>query len=171
MNNITKERREAYVEVLEILENMDAYYKEKIPLNVRKHLKENASTEYKFYINLSKPLEEQNLNDITKNILATFNLEYWCETEEEKQKWESIYSRNKEKYEQELNKKYNLDNIFTKRKEQILKKRIEDKKLEEKRIQEEIAMLEAARLEIVEYEETLLEKIINKLKSFFRNIK
>jgi len=167
MNRITKERREAYVEVLEILEKMDTYYKEKIPLNIREHFKENASQEYEFYIDLSIPFEDLNLKEITLNILATLNLNYWCETEEEKQKWTSIYVENEKKYEQELQEKYNLDDIFNKRKEQIFKKHMEDKELEEKRLQEEETMLEAAKLELVGYEETLLKKFINKIKKFF----
>lgn len=156
---ITKERKEAYVEVLQILDNMDIYYKEKVPLNVREYLKENASTEYKFDIDLLKPLEQQNLKDITKNVLATFNLNYWCENEEEKQRWEKIYAKNRKKYEEDLNEKYNLDNIFEKRRKNSLEK-----------VQNNI-IEETPKLDIVEYEETLLEKVINKIKKFLRSIK
>lgn len=166
MKELAKERREAYVEVLEILDNMDIYYKEKVPLNIIRHFKDNASKEYKFNIDLFKPLEEQKLKDITKNVLAMLNLNYWCETEEEKKEWAEIYARN-QKNQEKLQEKYNLDDVFNKRKEQTLEKLREDKELEGKRLQEEAAMLEAARLEIVQYEEPLLEKVINKIKSFF----
>ena len=137
-------------------------------MDLRAFFKENASEDYKFNIDLSIPFEEHNLKDITLNVLAMLNLNYWCETEEEKHEWEVIYNQNKKKYEEELQKKHNnLDNIFNKRKEQTFKKRIEDKELQEKRLQEEADMLEAARIEIVEYEETLLKKVINKIKTFF----
>ena len=166
MSNIIKERREAYVEVLEILDNMDTYYKEKVPLNIIRHFKDNASKEYKFNIDLFKPLEEQKLKDITKNVLAMLNLNYWCETEEEKKEWAEIYARN-QKNQEKLKEKYDLNDVFNKRKEQTLEKIKEDKELEEKRLQEEVTMLETARLEIVEYEETLIKKVIDKIKSFF----
>lgn len=155
MSYITKERREAYVEVLQILDNMDIYYKEKIPLNVREHLRANASKEYVFNLDLLKPLEQQNLKNITKNVLATFNLNYWCESEQEKEKWEKIYTRNRKKHDEELNEKYNIDNVFEKRRKNSLEK-----------VKNNITE-EAPKLDIVEYEETLLEKVINKIKSFF----
>lgn len=161
MKGLTKERREAYVEVLEILDNMETYYKEKIPLDLIKFFKENASKEYEFNMDLSIPFEEHNLKDVTLNVLAMLNLNYWCETEEEKQKWTAIYEKNEKKHEEDLQKKYNLDNVFNKRKEEILEKLREDKELEQKRLQEEATMLE-----IAEYEETLFRKIINKIKKF-----
>ena len=44
------------------------------------------------------------------------NLNYWCETEEEKQELIKHYTENERKYQEELRKKYNTDNIFQKKK-------------------------------------------------------
>lgn len=107
-----KERREAYVEVLEILKHMDKKYVAKIPRDLREFFERNASKEYEFHIDLSIPLEEHKLKEITISILAMLNLNYWCETEEHKQELLKKYHENDLRYQEELRNKYNTDNLF-----------------------------------------------------------
>ena len=107
-----KERREAYVEVLEILKHMDKNYVAKIPRDLRKFFERNASKEYKFHIDLSIPLEQHELKEITISILAMLNLNYWCESEEHRQELLKKYHENDLKYQEELRQKYNTDNLF-----------------------------------------------------------
>ena len=112
INQMTKDRREAYVEVLEILKHMEKKYISKIPIDLREFFERNASKEYKFHINPQMPLENQKLKENTINILAMLNINYWCETEEHKQELLRKYYKNDIKYEQELRKTCNTDNLF-----------------------------------------------------------
>lgn len=106
---MTKERKEAYVEVLEILSHMDRKYVEKVPLKLIDFFKNNASKEYKFTIDLSIPLEEYEFSQITLNILAMLNLNYWCESEEHKEELLNKYYNNELKHQEEIREKYNPD--------------------------------------------------------------
>lgn len=120
-NQKMKERREAYVEVLEILKHMDKKYVAKIPRDLREFFERNASKEYEFYMDLSIPLDEHKLKENTINILAMLNLNYWCESEEHRQELLKKYHENDLKYQEELRNKYNTDNLF-KRERKVNKK-------------------------------------------------
>lgn len=121
-----KERREAYVEVVEILKHMDKKYVAKIPIDLREFFERNASKEYEFHIDLSVPLEQQELKEITISILAMLNINYWCETEEHRQELLRKYHQNEIKYQEELRKKYNTDNLFKKERKVISSHRQEN---------------------------------------------
>ena len=119
MTQMTQERREAYVEVLEALSHMDNKYVDKVPLKLREFFKNNASNEYRFHIDLSVPLEEYKFKEITLNVLAMLNLNYWCESEEHKKELLNQYYQNELKNQEKLREKYNTDNLF-KKKEKII---------------------------------------------------
>jgi len=109
---MTKERREAYVEVLEVLEHMDSKYKEKIPKKLIEFFINNSSKEYKFHLKDNTPLEEQNLKEITINVLAMLNLNYWCESEEHKKELLKKYYDNEMKYQEKVMEQYSADELF-----------------------------------------------------------
>lgn len=114
MNQMVKERREAYVEVLEILKYMDKRDVAKIPLDLREFFERNASEEYEFLIDKSIPLEQHILKENTINILAMLNINYWCEDEKHKQELLRKYHENDIEKEEKLKSKYNTDNLFKK---------------------------------------------------------
>ena len=120
INQMTKERREAYVEVLEILKYMDKRYVAKIPIELREFFERNASIEYEFHIDLSIPLEHHELKENTINILAMLNLNYWCESKEHRQELLKKYYENELKYQENLKNKYNTDNLFKKERKVVL---------------------------------------------------
>lgn len=140
----------AYKQVITILDNMEPEYKEKIPKKLVKLFEENSAENYEFHLDLTRPLQEQELNSKTLALLAMLNLNYWCETEEEKQELIKHYTENERKYQEELRKKYNTDNIFQ-------KNNSENK-------QEEITEEQVA---LVEHRESVIRKLINKIKSIF----
>lgn len=144
------EEKIAYKQVITILDNMEPEYKEKIPKKLVKLFEENSAENYEFHLDLTRPLQEQELNSKTLALLAMLNLNYWCETEEEKQELIKHYTENERKYQEELRKKYNTDNIFQ-------KNNIENK-------QEEITEEQVA---LVEHRESVIRKLINKIKSIF----
>lgn len=57
--NITKERRIAYVEVLEILNYVEEEYVKKIPIEIISFFENNKSIDYKFVYDTEKTLKEQ----------------------------------------------------------------------------------------------------------------
>lgn len=75
----------AYAEVDEILNCIEESYKSRVPEKVRLFFKEERDREYKVIIDPKKPLSNQNLKRKTIILLAMLNLNYWCDSEEEKQ--------------------------------------------------------------------------------------
>ena len=147
---MTKERMEAYTQIIEILKHMDKQYVEKVPLKLRNFFEANCSKEYDFNINLNISLKEQNLKAKTLNILAMLNINFWCETKEHRQELNSLYSENERKYQEELREKYNPDNIF--RNKNILEESVQ---------REELALVDVSSI-------PLHKKIFNKIKMFLK---
>ena len=104
----------AYAEVLDVLNNMEDEYVEKIPKSFIEYLKENSSDDYQNHVTLDKPLEKQNLNSKTLSILAAINLKYWVESAEHKKELLNKYRENGEKQTEKLNKKTEIEEIFKK---------------------------------------------------------
>jgi len=102
----------AMSEVLHYLKGIRQVDIEKLPKKFLNFLKENASKDYICDFDYTKPLKELNLLDETKGILGLICLSYWCETEEEKNKFNKRLNENEIKYQEELREKYNPDNIF-----------------------------------------------------------
>ena len=144
------EEKIAYKQLITILNNMEPEYKEKIAKKLMKLFEENSAEDYEFHLDLTRPLQEQELNSKTLALLAMLNLNYWCETEEEKQELIKHYTENERKYQEELRKKYNTDNIFQKNNK-------ENK--QEETTEQQVAL--------VEHRESVIRKLINKIKSIF----
>lgn len=138
----------AYAEVDEILNLLEEEYANKIPEKVRNFFREEKMKDYKPEINVEIPLTEQNLKRETMVLLAILNLNYWCESEEEKEKFRKELAEN-EKEQKELEEKYNPDNLFK-------------KKQQEK--QEDVQNTEL----IVYKKNNFIHKLLNKIKSLFR---
>jgi len=140
---------EAYAEVDTILNFMDKEYISEIPEKLRTMFREKKAKDYIKNIVPSKPLEEQELKDETLSILAVLNYNYWCKDENEKEKLLKLYADNEKKYQEILQQKFNPDEIFKRNKEEIK----QDNVVEE--------------TQIVEYKESFIKRIINKIKIFF----
>ena len=88
---------EASVEVLDILEHMDPNDLVKVSNKFIDFLKENASREYMCNLDYSKKLNEMNLKEETRGLLALMYENYWC-PEEEKQDLQKKFYENEQKY-------------------------------------------------------------------------
>lgn len=144
----------AYTEVDVILSYMEKVYIDKVPKKMRELFRNEKLQGYKPNINPKIPLDEQNLQNKTYDILAMLNLNYWCESEEEKQELISIYAENDRKKEAELREKYNPDNLFK-------KKELQEEKIEQKISEENKALIEYR-------ENNLFKRIINKIMNLFK---
>ena len=142
-----------FSEVYTILTQLKDESVKKIPEKVLKQIKENATIEID-YINQNIPLEDIKLQEETKEILAIISYYYFCDDEERK-KWDEVLSENEIKYQEELKRIYNPEDIF-KKKEETSDKQNEEQKSDDK----EVAL--------VEYKQNFIVRLINKLKEFFR---
>ncbi len=144
-----KELLKAFAEIDVILSLMESKYVEKIPQKLRDLFHTEKILDYEPIIDKNIPLDKQNLERKTFVILAILNLNYWCESEEEKQKLIATYAENDRIKEEELREKYNPDNIF--------KKKIDTEEQDNNSVA------------LVEYrKENFFKKIIRKVMSLFK---
>lgn len=138
----------AYSEIYEILNLMEDEDKERVPQEVRDFFEEQRMKEYKPKIRTDIPLTEQNLKRETVVLLTILIINYWCDSEEEKQSFINELEKN-EKIKKELAEKYNSDSLF-----------------KNKKTNEENVMQQISDIDMIQYK----ENIITKLKEWFRKI-
>lgn len=144
----SNEYGEAAVEVLDILDNTNKADVDKIPKNFIKFLVEIASEDYKVNLDHSKLISEMNLKEKTKEILGFIYINWWCDKKDK----ENYIKQIKEleiKRQEEIREKYNPNKIFENK-----------NKIKEHTVQNKKATM-------VEYKESILKKIWNKILSFF----
>ena len=137
----------AMAETLHYLKGIRKEDIDKIPKSFIKFLEENASKEYICNFDYHIPLKELNLLDETKGIIGTICLNYWCNTQEQKQAYLKRLNENEIKFEEEIREKYNPDNLF------------KDKKTIIETTNNFVAM--------IRYKEDFFTKLIKKLKNIF----
>lgn len=141
--------QEIYSEVYSILNLLGESYIKKLPISLFNMIKEEKRQDYNPKYDSKINLEQQNIKRETLSMIALFHLNYWCNSDEEKNELKTLFKTNEEKHQAEIREKYNPDNLFKKRSLQQ----------EESSITNEVAM--------VEYKEPLFKKIINRIKSIF----
>lgn len=135
--------RQAYSEVDEFLELISKENRNKIPKKLREFFKEEKDINYIKGINPNVPIKNQELKEETLGIIALLNLQYWCEDENEKRRLKEVYAKNEKIYQEHLQVQFNPNEIFKKK----------------ELIKESVA--------IVEYKESIIKKLINKIKNMF----
>lgn len=109
---ISTDESYAYAEVLEILSFTHTSLVQKIPQNLLTIFQENASSVYEHHLNKNIPIENQDISPETASLLALISLNYWCETDQEKDELKTILAENENLEKKELMEKYNPNNIF-----------------------------------------------------------
>lgn len=139
--------KEIYSEVYSILDLLGDKYIKRLPKNLYNLIKNEKLSTYNPKYNVTIPLYEQNVKKESLSMIALFHLNYWCESDIDKEELREIFAQNEKCYQEEIREKYNPDNIFKKN---------------EKSKENNVAM--------IEYKESIITKIFNKIKKFF-NIK
>ena len=121
---------------------------EKIPEKTIRYLNENASKEYKCEFDYNKPLKDLKLLDETRGIIGLLCYKYWCVTEEQKKNYLKKLSENERKYQKELEQKYALNYVSGDDNNDAVENKQANKTM-------------------VEYEEPIIKRIINKIKGLF----
>lgn len=148
---VTTEYKIAYSQVLEILKHISVDEYNKIPQNMVQMFKVNASDENYFVYNSNKTLQEQNVSEIARTIIAILFRDYWA-TNEQKEKIVSVQNKEREKNKKE---QYNPDNLFTNR---------------ERTNEQNIDLVEEKSMVVVN-EEKWYKKIFSWIKSLFNRNK
>ena len=115
---ITKSTRIAYAEIDSFIELLPRAEKEKIPSKLKQYFKDEKDKETPKKLSMDIPIEKQNLQEETWNLIAMVYLKYLCEDEKEKKELEQIYDENEKKYREEMKEKYNPEKIFKEREKQ-----------------------------------------------------
>ena len=108
---VNNEYKEAAVEVLGILNELEENEFNKIPNKIIEFLENNKSNTYNPTIDFSGNVNEMQLKDKTREILAGIYLDYLCK-EDEKEKIIKNIRKNEFEYQEEIRKQYNADNLF-----------------------------------------------------------
>ncbi len=146
--------QEMYSEVYSILNLLGEEYIKKMPAYLFEMIKEEKSPDYNPKYNLKIDLKQQNIKKESLSIIALIHLNYWCNSDEEKNKLKEIFKTNEQKRQAESKEKYNPDNLF--------KSYNQTKSKQYQTIQTDISL--------VPIKESRFTKIIKKLKEFF-NVK
>lgn len=148
---IGTEYKVAAAETLSVLENINTIDIKKIPQSFLDFLAELSSKEDRPELDYSKPIEELNLKEKTREILGYIYINWWS-TKEEKELCDKMINNKRKNNNVGTNVKYEVDDIFKARKNNVLVNNTENTEIKE----------------IVEYkEETFIKKIINKILGFF----
>ena len=142
--------RQAYSELDEFLDLLSSEQKNQIPLKLREFFKREKDPNYVKNINLNEPIKNQNLKEETLALIALLKWQYWCKDEQEKERLKKVYIKNEKEYQEKLREEYNPDDIF-KKKTSIAQK-------EQEKIKNN---------QIIEYKDSLIKRIINKIKNIF----
>lgn len=146
---ITKSTRIAYAEIDSFIELLPKEEKEKIPSKLKQYFKAEKDKETTKKLSMDIPIEEQNLQEETWNLIAMVYLKYLCEDEKEKKELEQIYDENEKKYREEMKKKYNPEKIL------------------ENRGKKNIVQQEEKNLPIKVQKESIIQKIIKFINKLF----
>ena len=153
VENISIEYANAYTEVLEILSKMSKNDYNKIPRDMIQVFEIYSNKEYSFEYDFKKDFDQQGISKRAKLILAILFRDYWA-NDNQREKIIAKQNYDRQKLEEEKRKIYNTD-IFKNKENNIEADGIDN-------ISEQINMIQ------YEHKESIIKKIINKLKSIFR---
>ncbi len=147
--------KEVCTELSTIIKYMPKEYQNKIPTNVVGFFEENKSNNYSVNINPNNIFDKSNIKKETLAIIAMLNIKYWCPNENLKKQLIKKYNENEKQYQKEIREVYNSDNLF--------KNRNKNSDISEvNEVENTVTM--------VEYKESFISRIINKIKQLFKKV-
>ena len=146
----------AYTEVLDILKYISKEDYEKIPKSKIKVFEENSNKNYSFTYDENKTLDEQNVSEITKAIIAILFRDYWA-TKEQRYVIIKKQQEIKEQKQKELMAKFEQN------------KNIPEKDLKKVNVASDLDLdidyeLLGTNMQLYKKEEGFFEKLVNKIK-------
>ena len=101
----------AYSEVLEILKYLTQEDYEKIPKEKIEVFEANMNKDYAFNYNPDKTLQEQNVSETARTIIAILFRDYWA-TEEQRKRIIKVQQQERNRIESKKQEKYNINELF-----------------------------------------------------------
>ena len=145
--------QETYSEVYGILNMLGENYIKRLPNSLYEMIRDSKSLTYNPQYSKEISLNEQNIKRESLSMIALFHLNYWCNSNEEKEQLKQLFKNNEEKHQAEIREKYNPDNLFKNRKQ--------ENTTESQPFINDVA--------IVKYKEkNFLQKIFDKIKYLFK---
>lgn len=149
----------AYTEVLDILKYISKEDYEKIPKSKIKVFEENSNKNYNFTYDENKTLDEQNVSEITKVIIAILFRDYWA-TKEQRYIIIKKQQEIRDQKQKELMAKFEQN------------KNISEKDLKKVDVASDLDLdidykSLGANVQLYKKEEGFFEKLVNKIKGFF----
>ena len=146
----------AYTEVLDILKYISKEDYEKIPKSKIKVFEENSNKNYSFIYDENKTLDEQNVSEIAKAIIAILFRDYWA-TKEQRYVIIKKQQEIKEQKQKELMAKFEQN------------KKISEKDLKKVNVASDLDLdidyeLLGTNMPLYKKEEGFFEKLVNKIK-------
>lgn len=135
--------KEMYSEVYGILETLGEKYINRLPKDLYELIKVSKSNAYSPKYDLESISQDKSIKRESLSMIALFHLNYWCDTEEEKEELKALFKKNDEKNSALKRANYNLSNVLNK-----------EEKIEEKTTETSLVKAE---------KENLFFKIIKKL--------
>ncbi len=145
---ISLNTRKAYSEIDEFLSLLKEEQRNKIPQKLREFFNEEKDKQYTKGISVDKDIKNQNLMEETLAIIALLNLQYWCEDEAERQRLKDVYAKNEKLWQDAFQIKFDSDEIF--KKNVVVTKHQEE-----------------TNTQMVEYKESVINRLIKKIKKLF----
>ena len=136
------------VEVDAILDRLTSADYKKIPEEIIKFIKQNKDKKYVWKYDETKELKDQDLSRDTIAFLSYINMEYLL-NKKQKEYMQKLHELNERKAEEGKEKKYSEEDLFKNNKP----KKEKTEEIEQK--------------SLVVYKESLLKRMINKIKKFF----
>lgn len=154
-NNISVAKskyREAAVEVLDILDNTEKVYVDKIPKKFIKFLVDISSDDYSVNFNHIESINEMRLKKETRELLGYIYINWWCDTINKEIYLKKINEIEMQRYEKSKDK-YRSDKLFENKNKLINEK-----------------LYKNSQNVPIEYQDGKLKKIINKIKKLFKRV-
>lgn len=95
-----------YSEVYEIIEIMGEEYKRRVPETLYKMIEAGKSEEFMHNYKTYQDIDMKKLDKDTLSMLALLHVNYWCDTEDEKNEIRKILNENENKAEMAKKEKY-----------------------------------------------------------------
>ena len=104
--------KEMYSEVYGIINLMSEEYIKRIPQKLYELIKNNRLETYTPVYDTRKTLAEQNITKDTATMLVLLKLNYWCDSEEEKDEIRKALELNSERHRKIISDAYSSENMF-----------------------------------------------------------